>query len=52
MNATIIGSIAALFVGGALSTVSVLGAVDSQVNGDADRSINVSSPIVPYGDSE
>lgn len=50
MSATALGSIASLVVGGLLASVSVLGMVNSQVNG-GEQQVDVSAPKVPYGDS-
>ena len=46
---TILGTVAAMIVGGAVATVTVGGVVSSQTSPQGDSPANVNAPVVVYG---
>jgi hypothetical protein len=46
---TILGTVAAMIVGGAVAAVTVVGVVSSQTSPQGDSPANVNAPVVQYG---
>jgi hypothetical protein len=46
---TILGTVAAMIVGGAVAAVTVVGVVSSQTSPSGDSPANVNAPVVQYG---
>lgn len=46
---TILGTVAAMIVGGAVAAVTVVGVVSSQTRPQGDSPANVNAPVVQYG---
>lgn len=46
---TILGTVAAMIVGGAVATVTVVGVVNSQTSPQGPNPTSVNAPVVTYG---
>lgn len=46
---TILGTVAAMIVGGAVAAVTVVGVVSSQTSPQGDSPASVNAPVVQYG---